>query len=149
MSSKKEEKKLKEEEEKRKKEEEKKKKEEEKKKKEDKKKDEHKKEDKKKEEHKKDDKDKKKKKEEKEKDKHKDKDKGKVKKINPNDEVANAINRLPIWAHEILEDTDDPFVEDFGDDITAPLKEIKKLKSVLKSFPCNMLFVFKYTNLLS
>ena len=72
-----------------------------------------------------------------------------MKKINPNDEVANAINRLPIWAHEILEDTDDPFVEDFGDDITAPLKEIKKLKSVLKSFPYNMLFVFKYTNLLS
>ena len=80
---------------------------------------------------------------------NKDKDKGKVKKINPNDEVANAINRLPIWAHEILEDTDDPFVEDFGDDITAPLKEIEKLKSVLKSFPYNMLFVFKYTNLLS
>lgn len=36
------------------------------------------------------------------------------------DEVDNALKRHPFWAHETLEDTDDPFADDFGDDITAP-----------------------------
>ena len=36
------------------------------------------------------------------------------------DEVDNALKRHQFWAHETLEDTDDPFADDFGDDITAP-----------------------------
>ena len=39
--------------------------------------------------------------------------------INYTDDVHNALHRLPIWVHQILEDTDDPFADDF-DDITIP-----------------------------
>lgn len=40
----------------------------------------------------------------------------------PMDEVENALKRLPIWAHQTLEETDDPFIDDFDNDITAPIK---------------------------
>lgn len=38
------------------------------------------------------------------------------------DDVDNALKRLPIWAHQTLEETDDPFFDEFADDITAPTK---------------------------
>lgn len=37
-------------------------------------------------------------------------------------EVDNALKRLPIWAHQTLNDTNDPFLDDFADDIVAPAK---------------------------
>ena len=65
-------------------------------------------------------KDKKDKKKDEKKDEKKKEKKEKVKAVV--DDFDNALRRLPIWAHEKLEDTDDPFADDFGDDITQPLK---------------------------
>jgi hypothetical protein len=36
--------------------------------------------------------------------------------INP---AENELRRMTIWAHEILEDTDDPFTDDFADDVAG------------------------------
>jgi hypothetical protein len=40
----------------------------------------------------------------------------------PIDPLENELRRLPIWASENLEDTDDPFADDFADDVTSPGK---------------------------
>jgi hypothetical protein len=40
----------------------------------------------------------------------------------PVDPLENELRRLPLWAHESLEDTDDPFADDFTDDVTSPGK---------------------------
>ena len=32
--------------------------------------------------------------------------------------------RHPFWAHDEIEDTDDPFEDDFGENITRPIRNI-------------------------
>lgn len=53
------------------------------------------------------------------KDKDKDKDKGRDKVIEDNTPAGQRHN---FWAHEQIEPTDDPFEDDFGENITKPLR---------------------------